>query len=100
MFITPAALELALRCPFSLGGDDDRPSTAESTFVRGSVMLEVCVLRSDMSDQEFIMDSYKATRSISVQSASDGSRECSSVTAFDEMRAECVFDDAGGGTNL
>lgn len=36
MFITPAALELALRClgP-SLGGLDERPWTAESTLVRG-----------------------------------------------------------------
>lgn len=38
MLYTPAALELALRCPFtgalSSGGDDDKPEMAESTFVR------------------------------------------------------------------
>lgn len=41
MVMTPAALELVLRWPFSLGGDDDRPWTAESTFVRGSDMMVV-----------------------------------------------------------
>jgi hypothetical protein len=41
MFITPAALELALLWPFSFGGDDDRPWTAESTLESGSVMLAV-----------------------------------------------------------
>lgn len=47
MFITPAALELALLWPLSLGGDDDRPWTAESTFESGSVMLgrlDMCVV--------------------------------------------------------
>jgi hypothetical protein len=47
MFITPAALELALLWPFSLGGDDDRPWTAESTLESGSVMmgrLDMCVV--------------------------------------------------------
>lgn len=38
MLYTPAALELALRCPFtgalSSGGDDDKPEMAESTLVR------------------------------------------------------------------
>lgn len=38
MFITPgAAAELALL--LSLGGDEDRPWTAESTLESGSVML-------------------------------------------------------------
>ena len=35
MLYTPAALELALRCPLVSGGDDDRPDTAESTLVNG-----------------------------------------------------------------
>lgn len=39
---TPAALELALRCPLTIplssGGDDDRPEMAESTLVRGSTV--------------------------------------------------------------
>ena len=38
MLYTPAALELALRCPFtgplSSGGDDDKPEMAESILVR------------------------------------------------------------------
>lgn len=38
MLYTPAALELALRCPLtgalSSGGDDDKPEMAESTLVR------------------------------------------------------------------
>jgi len=40
MFITPVALELCLLWPFSLGGDDDKPWTAESTLESGSVMVE------------------------------------------------------------
>lgn len=45
MFMTPAALELCLLWPFSLGGDDDKPWTAESTLVSGSDMFVnlVCV---------------------------------------------------------
>lgn len=39
MVMTPAALELVLLWPFSFGGDDDRPWTAESTLVRGSDMV-------------------------------------------------------------
>lgn len=41
MFITPgAAAELALLLSLvSLGGEDDRPWTAESTLESGSVML-------------------------------------------------------------
>lgn len=39
MFITPVALELALLCLDSFGGDDERPWTAESTLVRGSDMM-------------------------------------------------------------
>lgn len=39
---TPAALELALRCPLTIplssGGDDDKPEMAESTLVRGSTV--------------------------------------------------------------
>ncbi len=42
MLYTPAALELALRCPLTIplssGGDDDRPEMAESTLVRGSTV--------------------------------------------------------------
>lgn len=39
MLYTPAALELALRCPFlSSGGEDDKPEMAESTLVRGAVV--------------------------------------------------------------
>lgn len=42
MLYTPAALELALLCPFtaplSSGGDDDKPEIAESTLVRGSTV--------------------------------------------------------------
>ncbi len=40
MLYTPAALELALRCPLtgalSSGGDDDKPEMAESTFSSGA----------------------------------------------------------------
>lgn len=39
---TPAALELALRCPLtaplSSGGEDDKPDTAESTLLRGTIV--------------------------------------------------------------
>lgn len=42
MLYTPAALELALRCPLTMplssGGDDDKPEMAESTLVRGSTV--------------------------------------------------------------
>ena len=42
MLYTPAALELALRCPLtaplSSGGEDDKPDTAESTLERGSMV--------------------------------------------------------------
>jgi hypothetical protein len=53
MLYTPAALELALRCPLaaSLGGDDERPCTAESTLVSGSDMLSgllVDLIRPEM----------------------------------------------------
>lgn len=41
MFITPGAAELALLRAFSLGGDDDKPWTAESTLESGSVMMTV-----------------------------------------------------------
>ena len=43
MLYTPVALELALRCPFfsSLGGDDERPETAESTLDRASVSADM-----------------------------------------------------------
>jgi hypothetical protein len=34
MLKTPGTLELARRWTFSLGGDDERPWTAESTLVR------------------------------------------------------------------
>lgn len=47
MFITPAALELTLRCfAPSLGGLDERPWTAESTLVRGlgAVSADMMVL--------------------------------------------------------
>lgn len=44
MFITPAAAaELCLRVLCSLGGDVERPSTAESTLVSGSVMMAIVV---------------------------------------------------------
>lgn len=41
MFITPFALEDARLCLVSFGGDDERPWTAESTLVSGSVMMMV-----------------------------------------------------------
>lgn len=40
MFMAPGTLELCLLWPFSLGGDDDKPWTAESTLVSGSDMVE------------------------------------------------------------
>jgi hypothetical protein len=50
MFRTPGYdVEPVLRWPFSLGGDDDRPWTAESTFVNGSMVgdwMAVVVLES------------------------------------------------------
>lgn len=39
MLYTPAALELALRCPLTdvfSGGEDDKPEMAESTFSSGA----------------------------------------------------------------
>ena len=53
MLYTPAALELALRCPFtedlSSGGDDDKPEMAESTLVRseGAASTDMLVNRSE-----------------------------------------------------
>lgn len=42
MLYTPAALELALLCPFfSSIGDDDKPETAESTLVRSAVSVDM-----------------------------------------------------------
>ena len=39
MLYTPAALELARRCPFlSAGGEEDSPEMAESTLVRVSAV--------------------------------------------------------------
>ena len=39
---TPAALELALRCPFfSSGGDDEKPEMAESTLVSSAVSADI-----------------------------------------------------------
>lgn len=50
MLYTPAALELALRCPFtgalSSGGDDDKPEMAESTLVRSEGAA--CAASTDM----------------------------------------------------
>ena len=44
MLYTPAALELALLCPFAApllsGGEEDRPEMAESILVRGSTVSE------------------------------------------------------------
>lgn len=39
MLNTPAAVELMRRWPFSFGGDDERPWTAESTLVRGTLSI-------------------------------------------------------------
>ena len=38
MLKTPVALELVLLCLISFGGDDERPSMAESTLVSGDVV--------------------------------------------------------------
>jgi len=38
MLKTPVALELVLLCLNSFGGDDERPSMAESTLVSGDVV--------------------------------------------------------------
>ncbi len=52
MFLmSPPALELALRWPFSLGGELERPPTAESTLVSFSVMV-VGDGSGDASEQE------------------------------------------------
>ena len=48
MLYTPAALELALRCPLVSGGDDDRPDIAESTLVNGTAVS------ADMVNIEFL----------------------------------------------
>lgn len=45
MLYTPGTWELALRFAFSLGGEPERPSTAESTLESGSVMVMMWVLR-------------------------------------------------------
>jgi hypothetical protein len=43
---TPVTLELVLRCLGSFGGDDDnRPSMAESTLVRGEVVSTDMIVR-------------------------------------------------------
>ena len=53
MLYTPAALELALRCPLtgilSSGGDDDKPEMAESTLVRseGAASADILVDKSE-----------------------------------------------------
>lgn len=50
MLYTPAALELALRCPFfSSVGDDDKPETAESTLVRSAVSADMVVGDGDLA---------------------------------------------------
>lgn len=44
MLYTPAALELALRCPLTTslsGGEDDKPETAESILLRGAVSVDM-----------------------------------------------------------
>ena len=52
MLYTPAALELALRCPLtaplSSGGEDDKPEIAESTLVRGSTVSADMLLLIDV----------------------------------------------------
>ena len=52
MLYTPAALELALRCPFtgdlSSGGDDDKPEMAESTLVRSEGAASTDMLIDDV----------------------------------------------------
>lgn len=59
MLYTPAALELALRCPFtaalSSGGDDDKPEMAESTLVRseGAASTDMLVDGSEARFQFF-----------------------------------------------
>jgi hypothetical protein len=58
MFITPAALELTLRCLApSLGGLDERPWTAESTLVRGlavaSADMMACLGVRGMRDSKY-----------------------------------------------
>ena len=57
MLYTPAALELALRCPFvSFGGEDDKPAMAESTLVRG---VEVsAMVRDDDDAARWLRKSY------------------------------------------
>lgn len=59
MLHTPVALELALRCPLviSLGGEDDKPETAESTLVRGA---EVSAMVAD--DARCLRKSYLKLR--------------------------------------
>ena len=53
MLYTPAALELALRCPLtgalSSGGEEDKPEMAESTLVRseGAASADILVDKSE-----------------------------------------------------
>lgn len=55
MLYTPAALELALRCPFtgalSSGGDDDKPEMAESTLVRSEGAASTDMLADESEAQ-------------------------------------------------
>lgn len=53
MFITPLALELARLCLVSLGGEEERPPTAESTLERGSDMMMVVVILECLADAGF-----------------------------------------------
>lgn len=62
MLYTPAALELALRCPFtgalSSGGEDDKPEMAESTLVRseGAASTDMLVDDSEVRVDVSLMD--------------------------------------------
>lgn len=65
MLYTPAALELALRWPFVsvLGGEDDRPETAESTLVKFAVsadMFDDSIEPNTRSDQSWICYGFRS----------------------------------------
>jgi hypothetical protein len=73
MFITPAALELTLRCLApSLGGLDERPWTAESTLVRGFAEASVDM----MACLGYVEREIRSTRGSSHEAETgDGARE-------------------------
>jgi hypothetical protein len=71
------ALELALRWPFSFGGDDDKPSTAESTLVSAAVSADMMISDDWMlsEDSESSQIRYELYEAIDMQVVESCGRE-------------------------